>query len=135
MDEDENEYEDVHEDEDVDERENVSGDEVVGLSHEKLDAYRLALDVARWAATLAIPYARRHLRDQLLRAADSVVLNIAEGSGRSQGGDARRNHYYIAAGSAAEVGAVLDLLNTPQCEARKRDIVRIVSMLTRLARR
>ncbi|MSP55613.1 MAG: four helix bundle protein [Myxococcales bacterium] len=41
-----------------------------------------------------------HLRDQLQRAADSVVLNIAEG----------RAHFRIAAGSAAERCAALDLI-------------------------
>lgn len=68
------------------------------LAHERLDAYRLALDTARWAAAHAIPPHRKHLRDQLVRAADSVVLAIAEGSGLS--GDARRHHYRIALGSA-----------------------------------
>ncbi len=35
-----------------------------------------------------------------MRAAQSVALNVAEG--RSRGGDAGRNHYRIALGSAAE---------------------------------
>ena len=67
------------------------------LAHERLDSYRLALELARWAASAAIPPQRKHLRDQLVRAADSVVLAIAEGSGLS--GDARRHHYRIALGS------------------------------------
>ena len=52
----------------------------------------------------------RHDRDlarQLRRAASSIVLNLAEGRQRA-GGD-RGHAYRIAAGSAAEVGAALDV--------------------------
>ncbi|MCE9578420.1 MAG: four helix bundle protein [Deltaproteobacteria bacterium] len=48
----------------------------------------------------------RSLGDQLVRAASSVVLNLAEGSQR-RGAD-RAHFYRIAAGSAAEVRGVLD---------------------------
>jgi four helix bundle protein len=104
------------------------------LGHERLDVYRLALSVAVWAAQQAIPAQRKHLRDQLVRAADSVVLNIAEGAGREPG-DARRNHFRIAAGSAAEVCAVLDLVALPDGAARQDDLRRVVAMLSRLSRR
>ena len=50
------------------------------------------------------------LKEQGCRAADSVVLNIAEG--RARGGGAGENHFRIALGSAAEVCAVLDLSRT-----------------------
>ncbi len=73
------------------------------FDHENLDVYKLGLEVARACATLRIPAGRSHLRDQLQRAADSVVLNLAEG--RARGGDAGRNHYRIAAGSAARLHA------------------------------
>ena len=68
--------------------------------------------VACWAASQAIPAARNHLRDQLVRAADSVVLNIAEGAGHEPG-ESRRHPFRIAAASAAEVSAVLDLVSLP----------------------
>ena len=48
------------------------------------------------------------LKDQLLRASSSVVLNIAEGFGSSSRG-VKRRHYEIARGSAVECIAVLDL--------------------------
>ncbi len=49
------------------------------FDHENLDVYKLALEVARACPTLRIAPGRPHLRDQLLRAADSGVLNLAEG--------------------------------------------------------
>jgi four helix bundle protein len=48
----------------------------------------------------------RELWDQGRRAASSVTLNIAEGSGVR--GGRRRNHYEIALGSARELRAVVD---------------------------
>lgn len=104
------------------------------LGHEQLDVYRLALVVARWAGKQAIPTQRKHLRDQLVRAADSVVLNIAEGAGREPG-DARRNHFRIAAGSASEVAAVLDLVELPDRAAKQEELRRVVAMLSKLSRR
>ena len=82
------------------------------LGHERLDVYQIALGVARWAGAQVIPAARRHLRAQLVRAADSMVLNIAEGAGHEPG-ESRRHHYRIALGSASEVAAVLDLVALP----------------------
>ena len=72
-------------------------------------AYDLALDIIR---NLQAPLAtvRRHnaaLAKQGTNAADSVLLNLAEGSGRD-GGD-RLHHFRIALGSLREVGAVLDI--------------------------
>jgi four helix bundle protein len=96
--------------------------------------YRLALAIARWAGAQAIPTSRKHLRDQLVRAADSMVLNIAEGSGREPG-DARRNDFRIAAGSAAEVGSILDLVALRDGAERQKELRRVVAMLTKLARR
>ncbi len=49
-----------------------------------------------------------HLRDQLLRAASSIVLNLAEGSGRFGRKDQKR-FYHIAFGSLRECQAVIDL--------------------------
>ena len=48
----------------------------------------------------------RELADQLKRAAQSVLLNLAEGQKFEDGN--RRKHYAIAQGSANEVKAALD---------------------------
>ena len=103
------------------------------FGHEQLDVYRLAVGVARWAARQGFPGPRRHLQDQLLRAVDSLVLNLAEGCGREPGA-ARRHHLRIALGSAAEAHAVLDLIALPGGVERQQELRRIGAMLARLSR-
>ena len=102
--------------------------------HEGLDCYRLAVGISRWAARQVFPAHRKHLRDQLVRAADSVVLNIAEGAGLGPG-DARRNHFRIALGSAAEVSSILDITDFPDAMDRQAEARRIGAMLAALQRR
>ena len=68
-------------------------------------SYQLALSFYRQAQTVVVP---AHLRDQLLRAASSAVLNLAEGNGRRTVPDQRR-FFTIAFGSIRECQAVLDL--------------------------
>jgi four helix bundle protein len=82
---------------------------------------------------------RRH-RDQLERASLSTVLNLAEGAGRVAPLDKARL-YAIARGSAAECGAIVDVLHARRLVsdedargARER-VVRIVQMLTGLLKR
>ena len=80
------------------------------------------------------------LRDQLLRASVSIVLNIAEGAGRRSRRDKAR-FYSMARGSAAECGAILYLLRArgvaseAEYASSRKLIVRIVQMLSRLAAR
>ena len=74
-----------------------------------LMAYRESLAMVRLLRELLPVVARQdaNLASQLRRAASSVVLNVAEGSGR-WGKDSIRM-YRIARGSAREVMAALDL--------------------------
>jgi four helix bundle protein len=51
----------------------------------------------------------KYIQDQLLRASHSVVLNIAEGSGRSTSPD-RKKFFIISRASVFECVAILDLL-------------------------
>jgi four helix bundle protein len=51
----------------------------------------------------------RNLSNQLTRASLSILLNIAEGSGRFTDKD-KRNFYVIARGSAFECAAIFDFL-------------------------
>jgi four helix bundle protein len=102
------------------------------FDHENLDVYRLALEVARGCPARTIATGRSPLRDQLQRAADSAVPNIAEG--RSRGGDLGRDHYRIGAGSAAEACAALDLVATPEALPLQPKLRRVGAMLRGLAR-
>ena len=102
------------------------------FAHESLDVYRIALEVARWIGETRFPAGCADLRDQAVRASRSVVLNIAEG--RARGGDAGRNHYRIALGSAAESCAVLDLVPLPGGPERLAALRRVGAMLASLAR-
>ena len=104
---------------------------------ERLDAYRVALEFHRSLAPLARARGLANLRDQLLRAAESVALNIAEGAGRF-GRDDKRRFYQIACGSAMECGAALELLrnrgvlSNAGYETRRALLIRLVQMLSRL---
>ena len=111
------------------------------LDHEKLDVYRLSVELLALTLRIldGIPKPRRELRSQLERAAMSVPLNIAEGTGKPSPPD-RARYYGIARGSALECGAILDVCAlcghaTPdQVDDGKRILVRIVAMLTRMCR-
>ena len=102
-----------------------------GFPHESLDCYRIAVSITRWVASTRFPTRHADLADQALRASQSVVLNIAEGSARQ--GAASKNHFRIALGSAAEVCAVLDLVDLPEAAARQSELRRVGAMLRRLA--
>ena len=100
------------------------------LNHERLDVYRLAVEVARWVAGTQFPTHLRTLEDQALRASQSIVLNIAEGASRR--GQAGRNHFRIALGSVAETCAVLDLVDLAGAPEQQAKLRRVGSMLYRL---
>jgi four helix bundle protein len=74
---------------------------------ETFNVYRVSLDACRACAPIA-PSLSANLRDQLLRASSSSVLNTAEGFGSASRG-VKRRHYEIARGSAMECVAILDL--------------------------
>lgn len=78
----------------------------IPLPHEKLLAYQLALELLKQVQGMSIVDAR--LRDQILRAAESVCLNIAEGVGRVSDADKKRV-YAIARGECCETAAAIDV--------------------------
>lgn len=111
------------------------------FDHERLDVYRVSLEFVAWAYghCRSLEGVDRHARDQLLRASQSIPLNIAEGNGKLPSPDRRRS-LRIALGSALECAAILEVLRV--CGAMsgeavmdgKRLLERIVSMLTRMTR-
>jgi four helix bundle protein len=110
------------------------------LDHERLDVYVIALDFLVFANEVIerLPRGRGYLADQLTRASTSVVLNLAEGAGKLSKADKRR-YYLTARGSATESAALLDvclrlgLIGDAEYRAGKAMVVRIVSMLIKLA--
>ena len=75
--------------------------------------YDLALELHRsLAKECADQGVKGELLDQTKRASMSVVLNVAEGSGKLTAKD-RRRFYSIALGSLREVQACCDLMNLP----------------------
>lgn len=55
--------------------------------------------------------AKRHIKDQLSRASLSIVLNLAEGSGKPTLNEQKR-YYAIAMGSLRETEALLQITNS-----------------------
>jgi four helix bundle protein len=61
----------------------------------------------------------RYLKDQLKRASISIVINIAEGSGKFSKAD-KRNFYTIARGSVYECVSLFEIIKDEECiEAEK----------------
>jgi four helix bundle protein len=112
------------------------------FDHEKLDVYKLSLDFAEWAYIIVkdLKGADRFAKEQLIRASQSITLNIAEGNGRRPSPD-RARFFQIAYGSALECAAILDVLNrykllqNEQCQEGKVMLKRVVSMLIALINR
>ena len=109
-------------------------DSELSLPHERLDAYRLAVEVNRWFASLSFPSGRAHLRDQGQRAADSVVCNIAEGINKGRRTNAGRHALRIARGEAGELAAILDCIELPDGGAHQQKLRRIAVKLAGLMR-
>lgn len=69
--------------------------------------YKLAVEFYRQAQAQRAPH---RLRDQLMRAASSVALNLSEGSAKKSPKD-RRRFYEIAQASMRECEAIIELLS------------------------
>ena len=77
------------------------------FDHDRLDVYRLAIAYCgeSFAVAKDLSGLHRHARDQWLRAAQSIPLNIAEGNGKRSLKD-RARFFDIARGSAFECAAI-----------------------------
>ena len=109
------------------------------FDHDRLDVYRLSIEYvsAAFNVSKSLSGMHRHARDQWLRAAQSIPLNIAEGNGKRSLKD-RARFFDIARGSAFECAAIQDVLvasgglDDTVSRAMKLKLKRIVSMLTRM---
>ncbi len=112
------------------------------FDHDKLDVYRLAIEYVADSFEIAkeLSGLHRHARDQWLRAAQSIPLNIAEGNGQRSMKD-RARYFDIARGSSLECVAIQDVLvvsrgiKLAESDRLKAKLKRLVAMLTRLALR
>ncbi len=109
------------------------------FDHDRLDVYRLSVEYVANAfdSSRSLDGLHRHARDQWLRAAQSIPLNIAEGNGKRSLKD-RARFLGIARSSALECAAIQDvlvvsggLIREADCELKSK-LVRIVEMLTRM---
>jgi four helix bundle protein len=108
---------------------------------ERLDAYRVAITFAELAHPLArrLPRTKGQLGDQLERAAESIVLRIAEAAGCELKSADQRRHFRAARGSAMECAAILDVCRirrigtAAQIADGRSLLLRLVKMLSRLA--
>ena len=112
---------------------------MAGFDHKRPAVYSKALRFVAEAHAIAarVPRARWFVADQLLRAATSIVLNLAEGAGEFSDREKVR-FYRMARRSAAECAAILDcltamaLLSTQRALAAESRLAEIAAMLTRL---
>lgn len=109
------------------------------FAHEKLQVYQSSLEFARFVVDRygTLDGKHRPLRDQLLRASQSVPLNIAEGNGKWSKAD-RARFFQMARGSALECAVAVDLLEITdgltavEVQQAKAILGKIVGMLSRL---
>ena len=107
------------------------------LSFQRLDVYQRAIEFLALVYEVVDHLPRGHAdrADQLTRAAESVVRNIAEGAGRWSEADSA-NRYKIARGEAMECAASLDvmklrkLITDAQCGRGSQLLEGVVAMLT-----
>jgi four helix bundle protein len=117
----------------------VRADTVGMLSFQRLDVYQRAIEFLAVVTEIVEDLPRGHAgrADQLVRAAESVVRNIAEGAGRWTQADGSK-HYKIARGEAMECAASLDVLKLRNLIARPRYdrgielLEAVVAMLTKM---
>ena len=110
--------------------------------HQRLDAYRVAIELAQQTEAIAARLTGRHRRiaDQLGRAGLAVPLLIAEGAHRRSSAQ-KRQRFTEARGECAEVAAACELARklglVEEGTARGVEVLadRVCAMLTRLIAR
>ena len=109
------------------------------MNFHKLEVYQTAIRFLPPAIEIAdkLPTRYSSMADQLRRAALSISLNIAEGSGKITGPDQRR-FFSIARGSTMECAAIIDacsvLALVGQIQTQKADqlLLSMVKMLSKM---
>ena len=113
-----------------------------GFDHEKLEVYQLALVYIEHAHQVCktMPIGSGSTRDEIGRAAESIVLNIPEGNAKPRGSKDRKNYFRRAAASAGESAAAWDVSRIRQycsirdAQAAREMLLSIYRMLKALLR-
>jgi four helix bundle protein len=111
--------------------------EEVFFDHEKLKVYQTALKFNEFAHKICSRLPKSDIRDQLDRASNSIVLNIAEGNGKYSKKD-RCRYFDISFGSSLESAGCLDILfvrkliSSDELHTGKSMLKELVSMLVGL---
>jgi four helix bundle protein len=109
--------------------------------HERLEIYQRSIEALDLCDVVLaqLPPGSGHLKDQLNRAATSIVLNVAEGAGEFSRLEKRR-FYRMASRSATEAAAILHILerrsDAPgEAVGQARVMLnRVISMLVRMTK-
>lgn len=109
------------------------------LSFQRLEVYQRAIEFLALVIDIVdeLPKGHAERSDQLVRAAESVVRNIAEAAGRWSEADTAK-HYKIARGEAMECAASLDVMklrgvvSMQRYEHGIRLLESVVAMLTKM---
>jgi four helix bundle protein len=117
----------------------VAEDRGMQLSFQRLDVYQRAIEFLSLVIDIVedLPKGHAARADQLMRAAESVVRNIAEGAGRWSEADSGK-HYKISRGEAMESASSLDIfklrkvITIQRYERGMELLVAIVSMLSKM---
>lgn len=112
------------------------------FAHQRLDAYRVAIDLYQGVEAVAKDLPRGHadLKDQLRRAAAATVRHVAEGANRIHPKD-KAARFMVARGEVGEAEAILHMaavsgLDNPARLMELRNLAnRISAMLVGLIRR
>ena len=102
------------------------------FTFERMDVFRLAVEVNHWFGRTKWPRGRAGMRHQGQRAIDSVVCNIAEGV--SKGGGGGQQALRIAAGEAGEAFATLCCVELPGADEQRQKLRRVAAMLHKMSR-
>jgi len=112
------------------------------FAFENLDVYPLIEEYLELVQSIypTFPKGSANLRDQLQRASESILLNLAEGSGKKRGSLDRKRFNRTAAASGTECAAAWEIIRirgiaSESVTARARRLIKsIVSMLLGMAR-
>lgn len=117
-------------------------DTITRFAHQRLDAYRVALELFKGVEHVAatLPNGHAELKDQLRRAVGATVRNIAEGANRSHARD-KAARFIVARAECGECEAALEMAQVLRLASAARLIElrrladRVAAMLWGLIRR